>query len=318
MKRNKKMKKYIKSIFVSVLLLSITLLCVLVTATGRTVNTDGESDMKITTSFYPVYVCALNVADGVGGVTVTNLTENLTGCPHEYRITPKDLKTISKSDVLLMNGLEMEEFLEASLSGYPDLKTADLSALAEIKAKEEECAEEEHEGHHHHVNGHVWTNPELYIKQIDAMANYLSVKDSKNAETYLANARSYKQRVNEAAEKLPKNLAGRKVIIFHDSLEYLCDYMGLDVVMTVEMDADVPLSAATVAQAVKTAGEENVSMILCEKQFSDSAAASVAKEAGAAFVVLDSGVSGDAQKNGYIDMLNANVAAFEKISQQEQ
>lgn len=315
------MRKYTKPIFVSVLLLAITAVCVLITKTGHTGDSDDSANTRITTSFYPVYICALNITDGAQNVTVTNLTENLTGCPHEYQVTPDNLKTISKSNILLMNGLEMEEFLENYLSGYSDLKIADISALAEIDAKEEECEEEhdhEEEGHHHHVNGHVWTNPELYMRQIDAMAVFLSEQDSENAAVYLANAQSYKQRVSEAAEKLPKSLAGEKVIVFHDSLEYLCDYMGLDIVMTVEMDSDVPLSAGTVAQAVKTAKEQGVSMILCEKQFSDSAAASVAKEAGVDFVVLDSGVSGDANKDGYINMLAENAAAFEKIMKQEQ
>lgn len=310
------MRKYTKPIFVSALLLTITIICAVITVAGRSENSTVEAKTQITTSFYPVYICALNVADNVPEVAVTNLTENLTGCPHEYQVTPENLKTISKSDILLINGLGMEGFLDNALKNYPDLKTADLSELASLEVHQDECHEDEHEGHPHHINGHVWTNPELYIRQIDAMATYLSIEDSVNAQFYLANAQSYKQRVSEAAQKLPQNLKGQKVIVFHDSLEYLCEYMGLDIVMTVEMETDVPLSASTVAEAVKVARENNVSMILCEKQFSDSAASSVANEAGVPFVVLDSGVSGDAEKDGYINMLIGNAAEFEKTSRQ--
>ena len=48
------------------------------------------------TSFYPMYIMALNVTDGVEGVKVDNMAGQQTGCLHDYQLQTKDMKNLEK------------------------------------------------------------------------------------------------------------------------------------------------------------------------------------------------------------------------------
>ena len=51
----------------------------------------------IVTSFYPIYVFALNLLDGVEGVTVANMTDSGAGCLHDYQLTSGDMNSTPSS-----------------------------------------------------------------------------------------------------------------------------------------------------------------------------------------------------------------------------
>ena len=59
-----------------------------------------------------MYVLAENLTEGVSGIEVSNLTENQTGCLHDYQLTSRDMKLLSRADVFLVNGAGMELFME--------------------------------------------------------------------------------------------------------------------------------------------------------------------------------------------------------------
>ena len=59
---------------------------------------------RIVASFYPVYIAALNLADGVEGVEVVSLTGPTTGCLHDYQLSPDNRITLSGASVLAVNG----------------------------------------------------------------------------------------------------------------------------------------------------------------------------------------------------------------------
>jgi zinc transport system substrate-binding protein len=50
------------------------------------------------------------------------------GCPHDYALTPQDMRKLAKADVLIVNGLGLEEFLGAPLQkANPTLRIVDSS-----------------------------------------------------------------------------------------------------------------------------------------------------------------------------------------------
>lgn len=91
-----------------------------------------EEGLTIVTSFYPMYIAALNIADGIDGVQVINLTENQTGCVHDYQLTTKDMRTLSGAQVVILNGGEMEEFMEDVLNQQEGIYMIDSSAGMEF------------------------------------------------------------------------------------------------------------------------------------------------------------------------------------------
>ena len=72
----------------------------------------------IVTSFYPMYIATLNIVDGIEGVTVINLTENQTGCIHDYQLTTQDMRDIAEANIAVINGGDLEEFMEEVLADH--------------------------------------------------------------------------------------------------------------------------------------------------------------------------------------------------------
>lgn len=64
----------------------------------------ADEGLRVVTSFYPVYVTTLNVAAGVPGVEVSNLTSPHIGCLHDYQLTAGDVRKLADADLLLANG----------------------------------------------------------------------------------------------------------------------------------------------------------------------------------------------------------------------
>ena len=113
---------------------ALFMICLLTVAFGLTAlvavlaekkeKTDG---LLCVNSFYPVQLLAESVAEGAEGVTVRNLTENHSGCIHDYTLTTQDMRLLSEAELFLINGGEMELFLEKAAAEYEDLEIVDTS-----------------------------------------------------------------------------------------------------------------------------------------------------------------------------------------------
>ena len=100
------MKKRHKGLFVSALLAAIFVVafgCTFFIYQKQEKNAKAE-DLTVVTSFYPMYIAALNVCDGVEGIHLENLSEPQTGCLHDYQLTPEDMKLLQTADVFIVNG----------------------------------------------------------------------------------------------------------------------------------------------------------------------------------------------------------------------
>ena len=163
----------------------------------------AEEDAAITvvTSFYPMYIAAMNLLDGVNGVSLYNLSEPQTGCLHDYQLVPSDMELLSDADIFIINGGGMESFLDDVIKAYPNLTVIDTSgAIAwneaihntdahddaddtdEHDADGEGIADarddagdtDEHDDHDHEVNAHFWLSVPLYRMQVEAMTDGLA------------------------------------------------------------------------------------------------------------------------------------------------
>ena len=114
----------------------------------------------IVTSFYPIWLLARNLTEGIDGLDVVNLAEPSTGCLHDYTLRNSDMVALSKADALLINGGGMESFLPVVTGACPDLPVVDASEgippLMENGTVEIGEAEDGET-----VNSHFWLDPQL-------------------------------------------------------------------------------------------------------------------------------------------------------------
>ena len=109
---------------------------------GRAEAGDG-GELVVAASFYPVWVIVENVCAGVEGVRAVNLTQNHTGCLHDYQLTAADMLTLETADILVINGGDMELFVTEIVKKLPGLPVVD--ACRDISLLEGSGHSHEHE-----------------------------------------------------------------------------------------------------------------------------------------------------------------------------
>ena len=289
--------------------------------------TQSEKQIEtIVTSFYPMYIATLNLTEGVEGVKVENLMNQQVGCPHDYQLTTGDMMKLEQADMLIVNGGDMESYVEEVASAYKDLIIVDSSKNISLlegsehshnHEHEEEVHEHEEEDAHDHeaYNGHIWMDPTRYVLQLENITRELIANDSANEDKYEENLKAYKQRIMKVWNQYEKLTTATKspVIIFHDAMEYLMNSLGIEVAVCIDIDGETSLSAGEIAEVIEEVKEHNIKVLFVEAQFDTNIAASIAKETGAEVYVLDTMVSGEMTKDAYINSLSSNLAVLNEV-----
>lgn len=162
-----------KRLYGGVLLLmaGIAAVSIGITALLGQYRTRREDGFAVMASFYPMYTAALQVAEGIDGVTVSCLTQPQTGCLHDYQLSPGEMIALKEADILVLNGAGAETFLSSALAQLPGLRVADTSEG--IPLLEGQGHTHEHDGsetaeeHAHAVNEHIWMSPARYARQVE-------------------------------------------------------------------------------------------------------------------------------------------------------
>lgn len=312
------MKK--KPVYVAVILFGITLIVTAFTALTATDHTQKNTQMRITASFYPVYIAALNITQDVDGIALSCLSQPTTGCLHDYQLTPQDMMVLEQTDLFLINGAGMEGYLDHVTNSLPELKVFDASAgIALLESKEEHHHDHEAEEGSWEVaekNAHYWLDPHKYIQEIQNITSALSLQDPARAEQYAANAEQYIASIQSLihhAQALFSNMPQRNVITFHESFAYLCDFLNLSVVHGVTIEGETTLSAGQTRELVDEARESHVQVLLADNQYSLSIPIAVSKEANVPYLALDACVKGGDEADAYLSAMEKNLDALKEV-----
>ena len=271
----------------------------------------AAEDISIVATFYPVYVLAENVLDGVEGVSLSSMTPPSTGCLHDYQLLTSDMRALAKAQALLINGAGMEAILPDVKGQFPDLTVIDCSVGVELIAEEEDEDEDhDHEHDHGEYNAHIWLAPENAVQMVKNLRDGLSALLPGQAERIAANADAYIARLSDldaelraAIEPLPR----KQIVTFHEAFPYFARAYGLEVAAVVALEPDEPVSPRmlkAVIEKVKAAGNPP---LFSEPQYENAALRTVAQETGAPVYELDPLVTGDGAKTAYEDVMRKNL-----------
>ena len=288
---------------------------------GASAKDDGK--LRIVATFYPVYVAALNVADGVDGVEVINLTPSHAGCLHDYQLTPNNMITLTEADVLVINGAGAESFLDSAYGQFPSLPVVDTSKGVALVESSHHHEEEEDSAHsddsEEFYNEHIWTSPSDYIQQVENLRDGLIAADPSHAAAYRANAVQYiaqiedvRQQLLDAAAKLPTTAC----ITFHDSLLYFCKELGLNPVASLSMGEESGVSAADLANAEQAAAKAGKILLLYDSQYPAEYTYVADSAAYSRILIMDSAVStnGSSSKTAWLDAMQRNIEQLKEAA----
>jgi zinc transport system substrate-binding protein len=259
---------------------------------------------RIVTSFYPMYVAVLNVAGNVPGVTVTNMTRQVSGCLHDYQLSPDDMKILSNADIFVVNGAGMESFLEKVIRDRPNLKIVNASKDIDLIRDRNNIE-----------NPHVWVSVSLHKRQIDNIAAVLSKYDPENAKSYRKNADTYILKLEDLRIKtlnFTKTIRDRDIITFHEAFPYFAKEFGLNVVAVVEREPGSDPDARELANTIDIIRRGKVRVLFAEPQYSTKSAEIIARETNAKLYTLDPVVSGPMKADAYMEIMGKNLEVLKK------
>jgi ABC-type Zn uptake system ZnuABC Zn-binding protein ZnuA len=248
--------------------------------------------------------------------------------PHGFEPTPKDVRRVAESAVLIVNGAGFEGFLDKLLREAGGTRTI-IEAAAGLKGREPREGETgegagAHDAGDIHGHGdidpHFWLDPVLAVAYVVNIRDGLSAADPGGAGEYSANADAYTVKlleldrwIREQVKQIPE---GKRVLVTnHESLGYFADRYGFRIIGTIipGVSTGSSPSARQLAALVDTVRQSRAPAIFLETGSNPKLASQLAEETGIRVVKelythSITGPKGDAPS--YIDMMRYNARAI--------
>lgn len=293
----------------------------LTTACGGGSAPTGQEDdtLHILATTYPVYLFTTAVTEGVEGVEVTRLITEEVSCLHDYTLSVSDMKAIEKADVIVMNGVGLEDFMADALAAS---RAAVIDCSEGIELLPAAGHHDHDHGHEHdgeHYDPHIWLDPQRAIQMAARIRDGLMEIDQIHTDAYLSNGTLVTALLTSWHSNLRDILtsdantasSNRDLITFHDGFQYFADAFDLTILKAIEEEEGAEASAAEIKEIVALIEEHDIPVIFTEVNGSDSTAQAIARETGVRVAQLTTLMSGDGDElSCYLDAQLSNAAAI--------
>ena len=244
--------------------------------------------------------------------------------PHQVEAKPSFILKLRKADVLMQVGMDLEiGYLpplqeqarnpKIQIGGAGFFNAADyITPLDVPTGKVDRSLGDVHP----FGNPHYQLDPENLARIGLALAEKLAEIDSAGAAGYRERAKALAIRLRALRTELAAMFAsykGRPLVVYHNALSYLTNFIGLRVVIFLEPLPGIPPSPAHIAKVVATMKLTGAKAIIVENYFSRREADAVAEKTGGTVVVVPISVGGDAQSPDYEAMMR-HLAALIKAA----
>jgi manganese/iron transport system substrate-binding protein len=217
--------------------------------------------------------------------------------PHTFEPAPSDAIALAGADLLVINGLGLDDWLEdLAFETAPDVPLVvvaeDLEGVEYLEAADDDQDHEDDDqddDHAHAVNPHLWLDVANARRYIERLTVTLVANDEAGRQAYESNAATYDATLADLDDWIRQQVGGlpeenRRVVSFHDAFPYFAHAYGIEIVgVVVESPGQEP-SAAEIAQLITAIRGTGVRAILTEVQFSDRLAQLIAEETGVAVI----------------------------------
>ena len=277
---------------------------------------------RILTSFVPLYCFAVNVAGEQADVE--NLLPSGVG-PHDYQFTRRDLEKISGADVIIINGLGLENWLDRALSSAASgsnriaVAAANLDSL--LLRPNSSIGEARRFGTVHdarNINPHAWLDPQIACHYVTNILRALQATDPNHSAAYQNHAEVYLNRLRNLDRELESALApirNRPLLSYHNSFPYFVRRYGLRLAGVIETIPDVdpaPRHLASILQAARSVG---VKALFTEPQFDSRLVRQIAADLSIPVGQLDPLETGELTPTVYEAGMRRNARELQRLLQ---
>nr|WP_314315393.1 metal ABC transporter substrate-binding protein [Kocuria rhizophila] len=220
---------------------------------------------------------------------------------HDYEPTPQDVTKASRADLVLDNGLHLEQWLEQFTSsanvahrvvseGVEPLDIADTPGTP---------------------NPHAWMSPRNGERYVDHIVTALSELDGEHAQQFRDNGKKYKEQIRAIGTDLTRKLEAlprneRALVTCEGAFSYLARDTGLTEKYIWPVNAEQEATPQQVSSAIEFVDRHRVPAVFCESTVSDKPMQQVAEATGARYggtLYVDSLSEQDGPVPTYLDLL---------------
>ncbi|HEX2046789.1 MAG TPA: metal ABC transporter substrate-binding protein [Acidimicrobiales bacterium] len=225
---------------------------------------------------------------------------------HDYEPTPADLEAVRRADLVVKNGVGLEDWLDRTLdSAGSEARVVDTSVDVVLRGDDP----------------HIWHDPVRAKAMVATLARALRETDPANApryadaeQAYLAELDALDAEIRTRIESLPS----KKLVTNHDAFGYYVERYGLEFVGSVipSFDSQAELSSRELSALVAKIKAEGVRAVFSEASLPPRTAETVAREAGVRVVSGEDALYGDAlgppgsDADTYLKMMRHNTTTI--------
>jgi len=260
-------------------------------------STNENQKIVAITSFYPIFEFTKKVG---GDRTEVSQLIPFGIEPHDWEPTVKNLQNMQQADLIVINGIGFENWVNDFALTNPDVIIVDTSKGITVN---ENIL-------NHSTDPHIWLNPVMAKKQVQNIADALMEIDLANKEYYNTNANSYISQLEQLDEKIKNELSQctkRDFISFHSAFTYFADQYGLVQHSILESNEphDEPTSK-NLENMINLARNLDIDIIFTEEAVDTRTSQVIADEIGGTVLVLYPLEIGD-KNTDYIAKMEQNL-----------
>ena len=262
----------------------------------------NESKLQVMSSFYPLH----EFSQRVGQEKIDSKLLVPIGIePHDWEPTIKDVQQMQKSDLIIINGIGFEKWVDK----LNEMNYHGVVVDTSIGIKKH--MNKDSSNHKNVVDSndpHIWLNPVFAKIQVINIANAFSNSDPDNKQYYQKNAENYIQELDQLDSKIHSELSGcnHDFISFHDAFSYFADEYNLTQHTIIPSYAPhVEPTAKTLENVINKALDLNLKVIFTEETADPKTSQVIANEIGGKILTLSPIEIGDNET--YISKMNKNL-----------
>ena len=237
--------------------------------------------------------------------------------PHDLEVRPSLMVKVRRADVIVMNGLELDQWAEVVIQGANNPKV-NPGAPGRVDASEgilvlevPKTRVDRSMGDVHPMgNPHYTADPGMAPAVTANILNGLARVAPQSRATFERNRAAFLARLEQAQARWTEVLApvkGARVVVDHNLWAYFLTRFGLVQAASVEERPGIPATPAHLAKLIELIKGERIKVIMTVPWGDKKLAERVGQEGGAKVVLMAPAVGGVKGADGYIETVDYNV-----------
>ncbi|MBL1208646.1 metal ABC transporter solute-binding protein, Zn/Mn family [Geminocystis sp. GBBB08] len=258
----------------------------------ETVSNFRENKLNLTVSILPQKYFVEKIG---GELVAVNVMVEPGMSAETYEPLPQQLANLSKSSAYISIGVPFEEVwlekIKSANAQIPIINSGkDIDKITMIGHNHQDHEDEKTERKEgiESLDPHIWLSPKLAKIQAENIYQELVKLDPKNKAIYKQNLTNFLAEIDVLDQQITEKFANvnkRKFLIYHAAWGYFAKDYNLQQI-PIEFEGQEATSAE-LANLIKQAKSDNITVIFAQPQFSKKTVDTLAKEINAQVVLLD-------------------------------